>query len=59
VLCRREPWMSCPWPAAGRPGGSVGAPDELAVWSIHSGCVSPGPVDTGFFGNLDEVSDLV
>ncbi len=26
---------------------------------IHVGCVSPGPVDTGFLGDLEEVPDIV
>jgi short-subunit dehydrogenase len=33
--------------------------DELAARGIHCGCVSPGPVDTGFFGEIEEVPDLV
>ena len=33
--------------------------DELALRGIHCGCVSPGPVDTGFFGEIAEVPDLV
>lgn len=33
--------------------------DEMAARGIHVGNVCPGPVDTGFFGDLDEVPDLV
>ncbi len=33
--------------------------DELAARDIHSGCVCPGPVDTGFLGDLSEVPDIV
>jgi len=33
--------------------------DELAAHDIHSGCVCPGPVDTGFLGDLSEVPDIV
>lgn len=34
--------------------------EELDALGIHTGCVSPGPVDTGFFGDdLNEVPDLV
>ena len=33
--------------------------DELAAAGIHSGCVSPGPVDTGFFGDVVDVPPLV
>jgi short-subunit dehydrogenase len=33
--------------------------DELAARGLHAGCVSPGPVDTGFFGNVEDVPDLV
>ncbi len=33
--------------------------EELAAAGIHSGCVSPGPVDTGFFGDVEDVPPLV
>lgn len=33
--------------------------DELLAHDIHSGCVCPGPVDTGFLGDLSEVPDIV
>lgn len=33
--------------------------DDLAKRGVHSGVVSPGPVDTGFFGDVSEVADLV
>lgn len=34
--------------------------EDLEERNIHAGCVSPGPVDTGFFGDdLAEVPDLV
>ncbi len=33
--------------------------DELDARGLHAGCVSPGPVDTGFFGDVEEVPDLV
>jgi short-subunit dehydrogenase len=33
--------------------------EELAAAGIHSGIVSPGPVDTGFFAEIDEVPALV
>jgi short-subunit dehydrogenase len=32
---------------------------ELEEKGIHSGTVCPGPVDTGFFGEIDEVPDVV
>ncbi len=32
---------------------------DLEARGIHVGCVSPGPVDTGFLGDLDEVPDIV
>lgn len=35
------------------------AADELAEREIHIGCVCPGPVDTGFLGDLEEVPDIV
>jgi NAD(P)-dependent dehydrogenase (short-subunit alcohol dehydrogenase family) len=35
------------------------AAEELAERDILVTCVSPGPVDTGFFGDLEKVSDLV
>ena len=34
------------------------AADEAAA-GVHVGCVSPGPVDTGFLGDLGEVPDIV
>lgn len=34
------------------------AADEAAA-HVHVGCVSPGPVDTGFLGDLGEVPDIV
>jgi short-subunit dehydrogenase len=33
--------------------------DDEAARGIHIGCVSPGPVDTGFLGDLSEVPDIV
>ncbi len=33
--------------------------DDLADRHIHSGCVCPGPVDTGFFGDLSTVPNIV
>jgi short-subunit dehydrogenase len=33
--------------------------DELAGSGIHACLVSPGPVDTGFFGDIEHVPDLV
>lgn len=33
--------------------------DDEAARGIHVGCVSPGPVDTGFLGDLSEVPDIV
>ena len=33
--------------------------DELQARGLHAGCVSPGPVDTGFFGDGEDVPDLV
>ncbi|MBS2014257.1 MAG: SDR family oxidoreductase [Deltaproteobacteria bacterium] len=33
--------------------------DELAEQGVHSACVCPGPVDTGFLGDLSEVPDIV
>jgi short-subunit dehydrogenase len=33
--------------------------DELEAKGVHSGCVSPGPVDTGFFQDIDDVPNLV
>lgn len=33
--------------------------DELERQGIHAGCVSPGPVETGFLGDASEVPDLV
>ncbi len=33
--------------------------EDLAERDIHSGCVCPGPVDTGFFGDIDTVPDVV
>ena len=32
---------------------------ELAERDIHVGCVCPGPVDTGFLGDLETVPDIV
>ncbi len=32
---------------------------DLEARGVHAGCVSPGPVDTGFLGALDEVPDIV
>lgn len=32
---------------------------EMEEKGIHVGCVSPGPVDTGFLGDLNEVPDIV
>jgi len=32
---------------------------DLESRDIHIGCVSPGPVDTGFLGDLSEVPDIV
>jgi short-subunit dehydrogenase len=32
---------------------------EFLARGIHVGCVCPGPVDTGFFGEIDHVPDLV
>ncbi len=32
---------------------------DLAEREIHVGCVCPGPVDTGFLGDLEEVPDIV
>ncbi|MBX3227277.1 MAG: SDR family oxidoreductase [Labilithrix sp.] len=32
---------------------------ELEAQGIHVGCVCPGPVDTGFLGDLEEVPDIV
>jgi len=32
---------------------------DLESRGVHVGCVSPGPVDTGFLGDLDEVPDIV
>lgn len=33
--------------------------DDEAAKGLHVGCVSPGPVDTGFLGDLSEVPDIV
>ncbi|MBL8608990.1 MAG: SDR family NAD(P)-dependent oxidoreductase [Myxococcales bacterium] len=33
--------------------------DDLAAADVHSGVVCPGPVDTGFFGDVSEVPNLV
>lgn len=33
--------------------------EDLARRGVHSGVVSPGPVDTGFFSDIREVPDLV
>ncbi len=33
--------------------------DDDAARGLHVGCVSPGPVDTGFLGDLSEVPDIV
>src|SRR5262245_39992612 len=33
--------------------------EELEAKGIHCGCVSPGPVDTGFFHDIDDVPSLV
>jgi short-subunit dehydrogenase len=33
--------------------------DELEQRGVHSGCVCPGPVDTGFLGDLETVPDIV
>lgn len=33
--------------------------EELAAAGIHSGIVSPGPVDTGFFAEIEDVPALV
>jgi short-subunit dehydrogenase len=35
------------------------AAEDLAERDVHSGCVCPGPVDTGFFGDIDTVPDVV
>lgn len=35
------------------------AGDDLASRKIHVGCVNPGPVDTGFLGDLTNVPDIV
>lgn len=32
---------------------------ELGDKNLHIGCVCPGPVDTGFLGDLEEVPDIV
>jgi short-subunit dehydrogenase len=32
---------------------------DLEPRNIHVGCVCPGPVDTGFLGDLEEVPDIV
>ncbi|MDB4936397.1 MAG: Dehydrogenase [Labilithrix sp.] len=32
---------------------------EMEERGIHSGCVCPGPVDTGFLGDLESVPDIV
>ena len=32
---------------------------DLESRNIHVGCVCPGPVDTGFLGDLEEVPDIV
>lgn len=32
---------------------------DLEARDIHAGCVCPGPVDTGFLGDLSEVPDIV
>jgi short-subunit dehydrogenase len=32
---------------------------DLAERGVHMGCVCPGPVDTGFLGDLSEVPDIV
>lgn len=32
---------------------------DLEARGIHVGCVCPGPVDTGFLGDLEEVPDIV
>ncbi|NOU27722.1 MAG: SDR family NAD(P)-dependent oxidoreductase [Polyangiaceae bacterium] len=45
---------------AGMRAFSRAVQEDFAERSIHCGIVSPGPVDTGFFGDeLDEVPDLV
>jgi short-subunit dehydrogenase len=33
--------------------------DEMQARDIHVGCVCPGPVDTGFLGDLSTVPDIV
>lgn len=33
--------------------------DDFADKDVHVGCVSPGPVDTGFLGDFSEVPDIV
>jgi short-subunit dehydrogenase len=33
--------------------------EDVEDRGIHAGCISPGPVDTGFFGDIGEVPDLV
>jgi short-subunit dehydrogenase len=33
--------------------------DDFAHLDVHVGCVCPGPVDTGFLGDLSEVADVV
>lgn len=38
---------------------SRAAQADLEARGIHVGCVSPGPVDTGFLGDLSEVPDIV
>lgn len=33
--------------------------DDFAHKDVHVGCVSPGPVDTGFLGDIEDVPDIV
>jgi short-subunit dehydrogenase len=33
--------------------------DDFAHLDVHVGCVCPGPVDTGFLGDLEDVPDVV
>jgi short-subunit dehydrogenase len=44
---------------AGLRAFSRAAAYDLEPRNIHVGCVCPGPVDTGFLGDLEEVPDIV
>jgi short-subunit dehydrogenase len=44
---------------AGLRAFSRAAAYDLEPRNIHIGCVCPGPVDTGFLGDLEEVPDIV